>query len=114
MSCEATDDQAQQSTTRRSVLGTSLALALAANSQLQSRPAFAKVVDKEWEKVTSAALLGCNPLNHTDADHHVESQVKLPVDPGVVLLDIAFTDSNPDHGERSFVGRTAAQLPGLC
>ncbi|KAK9855782.1 hypothetical protein WJX84_009581 [Apatococcus fuscideae] len=74
VSCEATDDQAQQSTTRRSVLGTSLALALAANSQLQSRPAFAKVVDKEWEKV------------------------KLPVDPGVVLLDIAFTDSNPDHG----------------
>ena len=25
-------------------------------------------------------------------------QVKLPVDPGVVLLDIAFTESNPDHG----------------
>lgn len=27
-------------------------------------------------------------------------QVALPLDPGVVLLDIAFTGSNPDHGRR--------------
>lgn len=26
-------------------------------------------------------------------------QVKLPIDPGVVLLDIGFTGDDPNHGE---------------
>ncbi len=28
------------------------------------------------------------------------SQVKLPLDPGVVLLDIGFTETDPNHGAR--------------
>jgi len=30
---------------------------------------------------------------------HVGVQVKLPIDPGVVLLDIGFTGDDPNHGE---------------
>ncbi|KAK9846585.1 hypothetical protein WJX81_007154 [Elliptochloris bilobata] len=60
---------------RRSVL--SAGAALAASSLLQvaaPQGAGAKVVSSDWELV------------------------KLPLDPGVVLLDIGFTDTDPNHG----------------
>ena len=30
-------------------------------------------------------------------------QIKLPVDPGVVLLDIGFTGDDPNHGEQTCI-----------
>lgn len=42
------------------------------------------------------------PLACLCSFHH---QVNLPVDQGVVLLDIGFTESDPNHGEADSVGR---------
>ena len=62
---------------RRAVLGAA-GVALTAGTVLQGGPlplpAGATVVSPEWE------------------------QVQLPVDPGVVLLDIGFTGDDPNHG----------------
>jgi len=58
---------------RRQLLGAGLSLAAAVQLRT-ANSADALVVSKEWEKVN------------------------LPVDPGVVLLDIAFTGTDPNHG----------------
>lgn len=71
VTCQASSEQ--QNLTRRTVLNAGIAAAAAVGVQLPG-PADALVVSKEWEKVA------------------------LPLDPGVVLLDIAFTGTNPDHG----------------
>ncbi len=63
----------QQSLSRRAAIGGGLALAAAAANLQAALPASARqVVSSDWEKVD------------------------LPVDPGVVLLDIGFTDDK--HG----------------
>lgn len=77
--CQAEKEPSKQSikeetsgVARRSLLAAGLALSTAA--QWQAEPALAQVVSPDWE------------------------QVKLPVDPGVVLLDIGFTGDDPKHG----------------
>ncbi len=72
--CQAFEDANSLSSgiSRRAAIGGSIALASVAALQ-SSLPAEARVVSSDWEKVD------------------------LPVDPGVVLLDIGFTDEK--HGE---------------
>lgn len=73
---EAQEQQAELSTSRRNVLGTAAALVASSGLSLATgaSPALANtVLSPEWE------------------------QVKLPLDKGVVLLDIGFT-SDPSHG----------------
>ena len=75
MQCNAAADSASEhhSLSRRAAIGGSLALAAAAANLQAALPASARqVVSSDWEKVD------------------------LPVDPGVVLLDIGFTDDK--HG----------------
>jgi hypothetical protein len=74
--CSSAEEPSEgESISRRAALGGGLALATAAALQ-SSLPAGARVVSSEWEKVD------------------------LPVDPGVVLLDIGFTDDK--HGEATW------------
>lgn len=95
--CQASTEQ--HSLTRRTVLNAGIAAAAAAGIQLPT-PADALVVSKEWEKVARPLclllLVEASPVHAMTATS--VSQVALPLDPGVVLLDIAFTGSNPDHG----------------
>ena len=72
--CHTSADASSESSgiSRRAAIGGSIALASVAALQ-SSLPAEARVVSSDWEKVD------------------------LPVDPGVVLLDIGFTDEK--HGE---------------
>lgn len=78
--CAAAPEQQQPSEAaaelnRRSVLGGALSLAAASAVQLPALPAKAnRVLSSEWELVD------------------------LPVEKGVVLLDIGFTGSDPNHG----------------
>ena len=85
MQCQASADASSQSSgiSRRAAIGGSIALASVAALQ-SSLPAEARVVSSDWEKVD------------------------LPVDPGVVLLDIGFTDEK--HGE----GCHYSICSGLC
>lgn len=82
---------------RRGLLGAGISLA-AAVQLTSANPADALVVSKEWEKVTYMlwhfSMLWFSSL--TSESSHL--QVDLPVDPGVVLLDIAFTGTDANHG----------------
>lgn len=74
--CQSAAESSSEDTSisRRAAIGGSLALAAAAANLQAALPAAARqVVSSDWEKVD------------------------LPVDPGVVLLDIGFTDDK--HGE---------------
>ena len=78
MQCNAAPESASEhhSLSRRAAIGGGLALAAAAANLQAALPAAARqVVSSDWEKVD------------------------LPVDPGVVLLDIGFTDDK--HGANS-------------
>jgi hypothetical protein len=61
---------------RRNLLSAGAGLALSLSTLTSSRPATAADIDlEEWE------------------------QVDLPLEPGVVLLDVAFVPNDPNHGE---------------
>ena len=80
MQCQsAAEPQSEHSSlSRRAAIGGGLALAAAAANLQLALPASARqVVSSDWEKID------------------------LPVDPGVVLLDIGFTDDQ--HGEQPSV-----------
>lgn len=56
----------------------------------------------------------CLPTqHHLCGSNCVPAQVALPLDPGVVLLDIAFTGSNPDHGRLNLPILLAGKEPAL-
>lgn len=83
--CHASADASSESSgiSRRAAIGGSIALASVAALQ-SSLPAEARVVSSDWEKVD------------------------LPVDPGVVLLDIGFTDEK--HGECGISARITHEI----
>lgn len=110
-------------------------LALAASSIVPAAlpaPAFAgKVVSPDWEMVSSsratASRSGAPMLHRMQATHTARpcpaiAQVDLPIEKGVVLLDIGFTGSDPNHGEvrsNSWAGLQRAQYAlascaGVC
>lgn len=72
--CKASSEDAGLELSRRTVLGASLAVTAASQLQFPQQAAAGKVVSREWE------------------------QVDLPLDPAIVLLDIGFTGSDPNHG----------------
>ena len=81
---------------RRGLLGAGISLA-AAVQLVSASPADALVVSKEWEKVTFVPWHFSIWFSFlTSESSHL--QVDLPVDPGVVLLDIAFTGTDANHG----------------
>lgn len=82
---------------RRRLLASSVALTAA--TQFIGAPSIAKVVSPDWEQVCRCTLVNnlCNMCNMNNMQHDAP-QVDLPIDPAVVLLDIGFTGSDPNHG----------------
>lgn len=92
--CQASDSE--HLVDRRQLLGAGISLAAAVQLRSAS-PAAALVVSKEWEKVPQVICFTLEPIDRPDLEF-VSLQVNLPVDPGVVLLDIAFTGTDANHG----------------
>ena len=94
---------------RRAVVGTGIAFAaaVAAPMSLPSASQAGQVVSPDWEIVrardpASSAILR-KLLLLTSAC--LAMQVTLPLDKGVVLLDVAFTDNDPNHGQYHYHSR---------
>ncbi len=109
---------------RRTVMGAGMAMAAAAQLPQLSFPsaAMAQPVSSDWELVrpsiahhTTRHSLVEAPWAPADACPYVCLQVDLPLDKGVVLLDIGFTDTDPLHGAwgaHSSVGAACMGMTG--
>ena len=101
---------------RRAVVGTGLAFAaaVAAPMSLPSASQAGQVVSPDWEIVrardpASSARFRVLLLLLTSACPAM--QVTLPLDKGVVLLDVAFTDNDPNHGQYTTTAASTGGLP---
>lgn len=87
--CQAEQEQPAIAFNRRSLLGTGAALA-AATSLEPVRPANAnRLLSGDWELVD------------------------LPLEPGIVLLDVGFTGSDPNHGNIHFISLFLQKSPTI-